>query len=219
MKIQFPTLQVVATAVAAYRYNSNRIVRETVQGPDFLTVSNRQLINDVLRLESTLLTITKEDTIQASAIIDYLSQISIMQTLVNRSDRFLQQVNQILAQPTINTREFGIVAWAPKLAADYRRKDEVREATARYEYTSRYVGVIGERVSTEFTLLESRYIKNMDSHAVLGHDHDGNLIFYWARNEKKICTRGAILGRVKSHGLDKYRGNAMVTTLHYVKII
>ncbi len=111
------------------------------------------------------------------------------------------------------------MAWAPKLANDYQKKDQVREVSARFEYTSRYVGKIGDKIEVDFTLIDSRYIQSMDCHAVYGHDAQGNLIFYWAREEKKILKHGRMRGRVKAHKQDNYRGNAAVTTLNYVKII
>ena len=59
----------------------------------------------------------------------------------------------------------------------------------------------------------------MDCYAVYGHDTQGNLIFYWAREQKKIVESGQIHGRIKIHKRDSYRGNACVTTLNYVKVV
>jgi hypothetical protein len=142
-----------------------------------------------------------------------------MQTLVSRGDKFLTQINNLLAQPTVTAKDFGLIAWAPKLASDYQKKDNIREVSARFEYASRYIGQVGDKIIIEFTLIDSRYIKTMDCYAVYGHDVQGNLIFYWAREQKKIVQTGQIQGRVKTHKRDGYRGDACVTTLNYVKIV
>jgi hypothetical protein len=142
-----------------------------------------------------------------------------MQTLSSRDDKFLGQINNLLSQPSVTAKDFGLMAWAPKLAGDYQKKDHVRELSARFEYASRYIGQMGDKIITEFTLIDSRYIKSMDCYAVYGHDAEGNLIFYWAREQKKIVQAGQIQGRVKMHKRDGYRGNACVTTLNYVKVV
>jgi hypothetical protein len=142
-----------------------------------------------------------------------------MQTLVSRDDKFLAQINNLLSQTSITAKDLGLIAWAPKLANDYQKKDNVREISARFEYTSHYIGQVGDKITTEFTLIDSRYIKSMDCYAVYGHDAQGNLIFYWAREQKKIVEAGQIHGRVKTHKRDEYRGDACVTTLNYVKVV
>lgn len=219
MKQKFPTLEVLATAIAAFAHNQDRVERDAVSTVDGIAiVPNRQLIREYLEGNCTnLKTVSDHDRKHAEGIVQYLQQTGIMQTLVSRGDRFLTQINNLLSQPTITAKDFGLIAWAPKLASDYQKKDHVREVSARFEYTSRYIGQVGDKITTEFTLIDSRYIKSMDCYAVYGHDCHGNLIFYWAREQKKIVKAGKIQGRVKAQQRDEYRGNACVTTLNYVK--
>lgn len=219
MKQQYPTLQVLATAVAAYEHNSQRVERNPLQNEGNNIMPNRQLISNYLQGKGAPFVVNDFHVKQAEGIMQYLQQAGIMQTLINRGDRFLNQINQLLLEPTVDSKEFGLMAWAPKLANDYQKKDHVREVSARFEYTSRYVGKIGDKIEIDFTLIDSRYIQSMDCHAVYGHDAEGNLIFYWAREEKKILKHGRMRGRVKAQKQDRYRGDAAVTTLNYVKII
>lgn len=216
---KYSTLQVLATAVAAYEHNNHRIERNALTSVEQTIVPNRQLVVNYMQGHGSPFVVTDKHVKQANSILQYLQQSTIMQTLLNRNDRFLTQVNELLLKPTVGLKDFGLMVWAPKLADDYRKKDHVREVSAQFQYTSCYIGKIGDKIETNFTLIDSRYIQSMECHAVYGHDPKGNLIFYWARDEKKICKAGLIRGRVKTHKKDSYRGNACVTTLNYVKIL
>jgi hypothetical protein len=220
LKKQFLTLEVLAVAVSAYQHNHARVERHAVDTDAQHILPNRQLISEYLDGNRANLPIVSDhDRKHAEGIVQYLQQTGVMQALVNRSDRFLAQINELLLRPTVTSKDFGLLAWAPKLSDDYQKKDQVREISARFEYASRYIGKIGDKIQTNFTLIDSRYIQSMNCHAVYGNDDQGNLIFYWARDEKKIVTSGLIHGRVKSHKQDSYRGNARVTTFNYVKVI
>jgi hypothetical protein len=221
MKQKFPTLEVLATAIAAFAHNQDRVERDTNTTADGCSIiPNRQLICEYLDgNRANLRTVSDHDRKHAEGIVQYLQQTGIMQTLSSRDDKFLGQINNLLSQPSVTAKDFGLMAWAPKLASDYQKKDHVRELSARFEYASRYIGQMGDKIITEFTLIDSRYIKSMDCYAVYGHDAQGNLIFYWAREQKKIVQAGQIQGRVKMHKRDEYRGDACVTTLNYVKVV
>jgi hypothetical protein len=81
------------------------------------------------------------------------------------------------------------------------------------------VGRIGEKITVNFGLIDSRYIPTLNCYAVYGHDDHGNLFFYWAKDNKKIVNSGRIQGRVKAHNIDDRRGRACVTNLNYVKVL
>jgi hypothetical protein len=221
MKQKFPTLEALATAIAAFAHNQDRVERDAITTADGCTIiPNRQLIREYLDGNRVNLpTVSDHDRKHAEGVVQYLQQTGIMQTLVSRGDKFLTQINNLLSQPSVTAKDFGLMAWAPKLANDYQKKDNIREISARFEYTSRYIGQVGDKITTEFTLIDSRYIKTMDCYAVYGYNAQGNLIFYWAREQKKIVKAGQIHGRVKTQQRDEYRGNACVTTLNYVKVV
>ena len=220
MKLKtIPTLEVLATAVAAYEHNEHTIVRNpvTVGGKGY--VSNRQLITDYVQGNGGPFIVNDIHRKQADGIIQYLEQTVIMQSLKGTPDRFLAQISAILANTETNIKEFGIIAWAPHLVDQYQQKDHVRELSARFEYKSRYIGQVGDKLELSFTLIEKRYIKSMDCFAVYGINEQDNLVFYWARNLDKICETGRIQGRVKDHKEDEYRNKARVTVLNYVKVL
>lgn len=219
MKIKsHPTLEVLATAVAAYKHNENTIVRNPVTIGNKGYVSNRQLITDYVAGNGGPFVVNDFHRKQAEGIIQYLEQNVIMQSLKGSPDRFLAQVSAILANKETNIKEFGIIAWAPHLVDQYQKKDHVREVSARYEYRSRYIGRIGDKIDLDFTLIEKRYVQSMDCYAVYGYSQD-NLVFYWAKNLDKVCEVGRIHGRIKAHNEDEYRNKARVTVLNYVKVL
>ena len=219
-KKTFITSQALIAAVAAYEHNKKHIYRDPVMIDDVEVKPNRQLILNYLDGDHTVLTVTEDHALRASELIDYIQHASLMQTLRKGSaDQFVGKIAELLTNLDITSSDFGLLAWAPKLADDYQKKDQAQLASARFEGASRYIGKVGDKIIMTFTLIESRYIKQMDCYAVYGHNENSDLIFYWAKEEKKIVEEGRIQAKVKAHNPDKYHGNARVTTLNYVKVL
>lgn len=218
MKKKLPTLEALAVAIAAYHHNGHKIVRSIILDDEKEIVPNRRLIEDYFSTQSHII-VNDFHRKEAEGIVQYLQQTVIMQSLKGTPDRFLAQLTELITQLEVTERDFGILAWAPKLADDYQKKDHVRELSARYEYRSSYVGKVGDKIEVGFTLIEKRYIKSMNCWAVYGINEHDNLIFYWARTLDKVCEVGRISGRIKSHKEDEYRSKARVTTLNYVKVL
>lgn len=214
----FPTLEALAVAIAAYRLNDRKIVRETTPGGDKEILPNRQLIKNYFTKQNQIF-VNDSGFKEAENIVNYLQQTVIMQSLKGTTDRFLGQLTELLSNQEVSDRDFGILAWAPHLTDQYQKKDRVREISARYEHTSQYIGTPGQKITTDFTLLEKNYIKSMDCYVVYGYDNNNNLIQYWAKNLDKVCEVGQIAGRIKLHREDEYHSNARVTVINYVKIV
>ena len=223
MKQQFPTINALAVATAAYHYNNSTVVRNVMLDSNGNELQpNRQLIADHLEGRPSNLRVNDHYIAEAEGIVQYLQQTVIMQSLKGGSgapDRFLAQITELITQKEITDRDFGILAWAPKLADEYQKKDHVREISARYEHRSNYVGRVGDKIELAFTLIEKRYIKSMDCWAVYGINEQDNLIFYWARTLDKVCEVGRINGRIKAHKEDEYKNKARITVLNYVKVL
>lgn len=214
MKTKFDILDIVTAALVAYRHNENQIVR--VQTDD--RFPNRQLIAECsagnhINMRSP----TSEDRKTAEAMIDYLQQVGMVQTLIGRDDNFLNQVNSLITQGQVTTKEFGILAWVPKLTETYQQRDAVKEITARFGRGSQYIGRIGDKITIDFTLIEDHYIRSLECYAVFGRDQYNNFVTFWAKDKSKIIKQGAIRARVKDHKRDAYHGDVLVTQLHYVK--
>ena len=217
-----PTLEVVATAIAAYEHNNRSIVRNTVNVDGVVLHSNRHLISESVLFGRTFdgkFIVNDFHRKQAEGVIQYIEQNVIMQSLKGKPDQFLSLLNEILADKEVGPNTFGRIAWAPHLVDQYQQRDHVRELGARYERTSRYTGRIGETITVGFTLIEKRYIQNTNCWAVYGVTEYDNLVFYWANALDRVCEVGKISGRVKSHREEEYRNNAKVTVLNYVKVL
>ncbi|CAB4129325.1 hypothetical protein UFOVP112_423 [uncultured Caudovirales phage] len=218
MKKKLSTVKALAVAVAAYAHNGRKIVRAVMRDGEKEYVSNRQLVEDYFNNRAHFV-VNDHHCKEAEGIINYLQQNVIMQSLKGTPDRFLAQLSALTSQVELTVKDIGILAWAPKLADDYQKKDAVREISARYEHSSRYVGRIGDKIETGFTLIDKRYIKSMDCYAVYGYDDNGNCLFYWAKTLDKVCEVGRIHGRIKDHKEDEYRNKTRVTVLNYVKVL
>ena len=220
MKKQFPTVSALAVATAAYHYNNSTIIRNTMLDEHGCELRpNRELISNHLLGKPSNLRVNDHYIAEAEGIITYLQQTVIMQSLKGTPDRFLAQLVELLTNHDISESDIGILAWAPKLADDYQKKDHVREISARYEHSSRYVGRLNDKIETSFTLIEKRYIKDTDCYSVYGYDDQGNCLFYWARGLDKVCEVGRLRARVKAHREDTYRNGTRVTYLNYVKVL
>ena len=214
---RYPTTLAMAAAILAYEKNNCQIVRITEDREGTRVISNRQLMGDIL---ANLSELTETHQTQAEETISYLQQQGLMEILAQgKTNRFLGDINHLLSVPEVTAKDLGLIAWAPKTADDYKEKERVRELSACYESSSKYIGRLNDKIVINFTLIESRFINNLDLYAVYGRDEHNNLVFYWARDKKKIVTAGRLQGRVKSQQIEKRRGNARVTTLNYVKVL
>ena len=134
-KIKYPTINVVATAIAVYEYNGSKIVRDLVTNEDGTKIlPNRQLITEYLAGQRGTFLVNDIHVKQAEGIIQYLQQTVIMQSLQNKVDSFLSQMTELVTNLEVTNKDIGIIAWAPHVADQYQKKDHVREVSARYEH-------------------------------------------------------------------------------------
>jgi hypothetical protein len=100
---------------------------------------------------------------------------------------------------------------------DYENSQRVKNTMSLYESTSRFVGNVGNKITVNFTLINSRHHQDHNSYAVVGHDDNGNIIMYWANREDKVIRSGKLTGKVKAHQTGANRNKR--TILNYVKIV
>jgi len=216
MSQKYPVQVALGAAIQAYDTNKRVIERDFSRDAngDILTTPNRVLIRDYL--EQNI--VSDAYLTQADEMISYLQQVAIIQSLTKgRTQNFLDSINQLLLEDSLRTSDFGLLAWAPKLFQDYRKADEVRERWSGYEITSRFIGKVGDTISTKFTVIDTKFVPDFNSYSVFGHDDNHNLITFFTKDPEKVCSTGVVKGRVKSHRNSGYHNNAKVTTLNYVK--
>lgn len=214
MKVKFTTLTALAYAIEAYHHNKKQIVRVSEQD---LVANSKLILNGLENNHSIIQPIDEKHFDQAQDCITYLQQMAIMKTLIGNRDQFLQTISEIISHDQIDSKNLGLLAWAPKLVDDYRRINSIKEISACYEPNSQWEGSPGDKISMQFRLIERRYNPEYKSYSAYGYNENNNLIFYWTKNSEKIVENGKIVGRIKEHRRDNRRGNACVTVLHYVK--
>jgi len=110
----------------------------------------------------------------------------------------------------------GIIVWAPKLTVDIQRSRDIKEISAAYELSSKFVGKPGDRIEFNFTLIEKRFVRSIDTWSAYGHNEQGNLVQFLTKHEE-LCATGRIRARIKSHDKNRYHNNANVTVVNFVK--
>ena len=221
MKAQFNAVEAVAAAMAAMDINNNQVLRAPIvdQETQAVTQSNRSLVEGFL-LGTSELSVTDSHRQRAQEAIQYLQQVAMLRTLTgSKPDTFLDTINEMLGKPDVIQKDIGLLVWAPKVFFEYKKKDSIKEVSSKFERSSRYIGAVGGKITTDFTLIESRFVTSVGCFSVYGYTKEDNLVFYWAKNEEKIVKSGTISARIKAHKHDSYRGGAYVTVLNYVKSV
>ena len=221
MKAQFNAVEAVAAAMAAMDMNNNQVLRVSIvdQETQAVTPSNRSLVEGFL-LGTSELSVTDSHRQRAQEAIQYLQQVAMLRTLTgSKPDTFLDTINEMLGKPDVIQKDIGLLVWAPKVFFEYKKKDSIKEVSSKFERSSRYIGTVGGKITTDFTLIESRFVTSVGCFSVYGYTKEDNLVFYWAKNEEKIVKSGTISARIKAHKHDSYRGGAYVTVLNYVKSV
>lgn len=218
---RYQTRDAVAAAIYAFDTNGAVIKENTFQNdadsPTGLreVFTNKSIISQCVANPEPL-----QDThyTRADDVITYIQQAVVMQTLTKGSvNDFVSKMHDILTKPEVTARDFAYVAWAPKLVVDYENTQRVKSAMSLYESTSRFVGALGNKVTVNFTLINSRHYRDHDTYMVTGHDDNGNIITYWANRAEKVVKSGKIVGKVKAHQFGPSRSK--LTMLNYVKIV
>jgi|APCry1669189534_1035231.scaffolds.fasta_scaffold00327_8 hypothetical protein len=227
MANRYNTRSALAAAVYAFEQNNEYILKEAQLDPDngvVLNYPNKTIVYNYFANDpdpQVPCGISPGDLEVADQLKDYLQQAAIMQALQSSDgqvNEFLNSVNQILEKEEVPARDIGILIWAPKLALDHQAQEKARVAISNLGSTSQYLARIGDKIELHFTLIDKRFIKNAECYLVQGHDEHGNLVSYWAREERKIFNNVKITAKVKGHRHDKYR-NAKFTMINFVKAV
>jgi hypothetical protein len=82
--------------------------------------------------------------------------------------------------------------------------------------SSEFLGEIDKKITVDFNMMSSRFMRDYNCYAVFGHDNNGNCVMFFTRHTN-LTKSGKITGKVKKHSIDSYHNNAKVTTINYVK--
>lgn len=220
-KTTFDVNDVVAAAIAAYKDTNGEIIRSTYitreQGQDKTVYSSRDIALQYLATPERL----EPFKAQAEEAIVYFNQHTMMITLMGKeNNKFFATVAETIDNSTVIFGNVGLIVWLPKLLDQLRKREGARVEWIEYAAGSTWVPAReGEKVTFDFTLIEKRFLKNKNVWVVAGQTPEGHILSFFSNNEKKIVDKCRITGKVKSFLADKYRNDAKITSLNYVKVI
>lgn len=211
-KLSVPVLEALSAAIVAFRINEFEVKRYSygVEYTDNKTLMINHFIGEPLD-------ITEEDRKTALEMIAYLTQRRMMNVLIDaRSSDFFNTVVDLLVNDTIKAKNFGVLAWAPKLYATLQKSDDSKSDVMAICASSKWVGQLDKPVTVKFQKLVERYNRDYDRWSYIGHDSSGNLISFWAKPKLNFDVI-TIKGRVKKQDRSKQYNNLPITHLNYVK--
>ena len=211
------TREVLAVAIFAFRKNGKVVKEATAEA-----TSNKLMVWDYFvplktekpqpRIEVTEELLEAADAVRT--VIDHAVTMSMLTKGFVVS--FLGNIHEILKEDTVKSKNLGMLVWAPKLAQDLQKAESLKELSAGYEHASKYIGKLGDRIEFDFTLIEKRYVRALETWSAYGHNEQGHLVKFLSKHEE-LCATGRIRARIRKHEVDSYHNGAKVTTLNFVK--
>ena len=211
------TREALAVAIFAFRKNG-KVVKEATQE----ATSNKLIVWDYfVPLKTDLprerIEVTEELLEAADAVKTVIDHAVTMGMLTKGYvPGFLGSIHSIIKEDTVKSKHLGILVWAPKLAADLKKAEGLKELSAGYEHASKHIGKLGDKIEFEFSLIEKRYIRPLETWSAYGHNEQGHLVKFLTKHEE-LCATGCIRARIRKHETDSYHNGAKVTTLNFVK--
>jgi hypothetical protein len=211
------TREALAVAIFAFRKNG-KVVKEATQE----ATSNKLIVWDYFvplktdlpreRIEVTEELLEAADAVRT--VIDHAVTMSMLTKGFVVS--FLGNIHEIVKEDTVKSKHLGMLVWAPKLAQDLQKAESLKELSAGYEHSSKYIGKLGDKIEFNFTLIEKRFVRALDTWSAYGHNEQGHLVKFLTKHEE-LCATGCIRARIRKHETDSYHNGAKVTTLNFVK--
>ena len=213
------TREALALAIFAFRKNG-KVVKETTKD----ATSNKLIVWDYFvplktDLPRPCVELTEELLDAADAVktqIDHAVTIGMLTR--GHVPGFLGSIHSIIKEDTVKSKHLGILVWAPKLAADLKKAEGLKELSAGYEHKSKFFGKEGDRIEFDFTLIEKRFVRTLDTWSAYGHNEQGHLVKFLTKHEE-LCASQRLKARIRKHETNSYHNNAKVTVLNFVKAV
>jgi hypothetical protein len=211
------TREALAIAIFAFRKNG-KVVKEATKE----TSSNKLIVWDYFvplktDLPRARIELTEELLEAADAVKTVIDHAVTMDMLTKgRIPSFMETIHDLIKEEIVPSKHLGILVWAPKLAADLEKSQNLKELSAGYEHSSRYIGKLGDRIEFDFTLIEKRYVRALETWSAYGYNEQGHLVKFLTKHEE-LCATGRIRARIRQHVVDSYHNMAKVTSLNFVK--
>lgn len=226
------TMKSIALAVAAYKHNGNRYLKENVfdyyEGGQIISYTNKEIVRANLGVDHysvdskdrpPMLNVTQTDIDEAIKIKEYTKKNLLKLLALKPGDQPPYEVSlyQKLNQVEVQAGDLGYVASAPMYYYNNKKRDEINSRLE--ENKSQHVGTIGGKVSLEnFEVTRNTWSDTYQGYVMQGLCEDNLYFFFTSHDVSKIKVGDTIslTGKVKAHLLEKDK--YPMTKLNWVKI-
>ena len=213
-KVSVSIIDALAVAVHIYRKQGNKVTKFDY---DTNLPGNKELIYDYFAAGTGNIHQDPDLIETALTIRSAIGQRITVNILTGvKNNDFLVTVNALLERDNITSKDFGLLAWAPKLSDDMSKADTLKEAMISAGTDSKHIGTIGKKIAITFNEITTRFLPMYNSYVHSGKDDEGNLVSFWNKNQ--IPNGSKITAKVKGHAKNPRIGDALVTNLNYVKV-
>jgi hypothetical protein len=222
------TLEAIAVAVAAYEYNGNNHIKNTLIGESIW--SNKDILRAQYQMDyysintenrPPMLNINIKHKERAQEIKDYTKK-NLFKALAYESSTgnyppYEVNMFQKLNQETVTYSDFGFIASAPYYYEKNSTRDKVNEIIKNSN--SMHVGILQGKVTIDdFTILRCSESKKYPGYVVSGICEGNLFLFFTSLDLRDIKPLDviSITGRVKDHIIENEK--YPTTKLHYVNV-
>jgi hypothetical protein len=214
--VSYPTIDILALAFAVQRVTGKfQQHDENVTSETEFKPSNRRLMQE--HVDGNIVNILEQDRENALAAIDTLVNHKVLSTLKEQTlTAFYDKLIATIQQPTVTSREFSLLAYAPNISTNIVVKQAKETKLQELTYASQHFGTLKSTLEFTITVVDTKYISRLDCHIVFGYTPDNNGVVYFT-HDKDNTVDGTYIGRVKEHTVDEWRNNVNVTRFSHVK--
>lgn len=199
-----PAADVWAAACAALRINGEYLKEiKNEYGEDYEVVSskpaNKVLMRSMLMGQAQEL-ITDADRVRGEVVRQYW-QTKLMDVLSDRANDFVKNAVELASRAEFASDDWLGLATAAFLPEGYDRgqvRDERRYAKQEAQMCSEHFGAVGDRISGELKVMESRWSEKWGTHyvtAMFGH----NMVLFAYRSSLEAGHESRFTGTIKAH--------------------
>ena len=214
--VKISTLELATLSFAAFRHNQSNVRKD----PTYFDKVTDSVVpvtpNKVLMREGNL-QITEQDRTDAQSAMETLTQDRVMRILKGlKVADFQNTLTNLVGQTECTMSDAGLMAFLPSMADQICQRQAREQEVAELAHTSEFLGRVGDKITVEITVMNSRYVQQFGCWSVNAKDNSGNLISYFTSKEE--CTRsGRYTAKVKRVETSSFHNGARVTTLNFVK--
>jgi len=221
-QVKIPVRELVALSFAAYRengtlYRDSTYFDTATDSVIQVTPNKTLMMSRFLEPAAPALVPTDADYAAAdTAISDIKNDILVRRLADRRVSEFAESLYNAISQEHCTVRDCGLVAFVPRTHSDMLARVVKADMVNEVARTSQFLGQVGDRVTLDFVIIDSRYVQQYNCYSVHGHDGQGNLVSFLT-SKQDCAASGKILGRVKRTEASRYHNGALVTQLNFVK--